>query len=359
VIRRRAFLAGAAAGLAGAGLAPRAALGLERSDPLLPLWEAWKTIHVSSAGRVIDRLQDNVSHSEGQGYALLIAEALGDREGFEVLLDWTLANLAVRNDALLAWRWHPADGGGVTDRNNASDGDLFASWALLRAAERFGTRSYADIGRGIAADLSGKCLAPCPGEPDSLLLVPGAEGFATADGFVVNPAYYMLRALGDIAAATGESALARCAADGNALLSRLARERLVPDWVEVTAAGLAAAHGRSSDYGYEAMRVPLYLVWSGLPGHPAVARAREAYAPELEAGAEGTPTVIDRQTGAVRARSPDPGYRALAALATCADRRDSGRLMPAFAVGQAYYPGILHLLSLLAQRETELGCILR
>jgi endoglucanase len=359
-MNRRAFLGGAAAGLAaGAGAWVPPAVGLEGRDPLLPLWQAWKAIHVSSAGRVIDRLQDNVSHSEGQGYALVVAAALGDREGFELMLDWTLANLAVRDDALLAWRWHPAEGGRVTDANNASDGDLFVAWALLRAAERFGAERYRGIARAIAADLVRLCLVPCPGEPDCLLLIPGVEGFEMAEGWVVNPAYYMLRALEELGAATGEAALGQCAADGTALIARLARSRPVPDWVAVTQAGFAPAAGKSPDFGYEAMRVPLYLVWSGQPGHPAVARAREVYGPALEAGAEETPTVVDRETGAVRSQSPNPGYRALAALTACADRRATARFMPAFAAGQPYYPGILHLLSLLAQRETALGCTLR
>ena len=40
-----------------------------RSDPLLPLWQAWKRIHVSSGGRVIDRLQDNVCIRRGRDTA--------------------------------------------------------------------------------------------------------------------------------------------------------------------------------------------------------------------------------------------------------------------------------------------------
>ena len=357
MISRRAVLGAA---FAGAALSSRPVAAREPgSDPLLPLWRAWKRFHTSSTGRVIDRLQDNISHSEGQGYALLVAEALGDREGFDLILDWTLRNLAVRDDALLAWRWHPANGGGVTDRNNASDGDIFAAWALLRAADRFDEPRYRKLAGAIAADLVATCLRPDPRTPEGLLLLPGASGFDDGDGLVVNPAYYMLSAMRELGTGLDEPALVLAAADGNALLSALARERLVPDWVRITPRGFAPVDGKSADFGYEAMRVPLYLVWSRLPGHMAVARAAAAYRETVADGAEEVAVVIEPATGAVGATSPDPGYRALAALSLCAEGVSINGLMPAFTAGQPYYPSILHMLSLLAQRETSLGCVPR
>jgi endoglucanase len=360
ISRRRLLVSAAALTATRAGLptiaSARAPLEASSRDPLAPLWQAWKRIHVSSSGRVIDRLQNNISHSEGQGYALLIAEALGDRESFDRILDWTLTNLGVRDDSLLAWSWHPKDGGGVVDDNNASDGDLFAGWALARAGERFAEPRYKDLAGAIAADLVAQCLRPAPDPSDGLLLLPGAVGFDTEAGFVINPAYYMLRAMRELGQATGETDLVSAAADGNALLSRLARDSLVPDWVALSATGFAPVEGKSGDFGYEALRVPLYLVWSGLPGHPAVSAAREAYIRSLETDPEAAPTVIDRRTGEVRETSTDPGYLALAALTVCAEGNGTGGIMPAFSAGQSYYPGVLHLLSLLAQRETRLGC---
>jgi endoglucanase len=362
MISRRTVLGTALAGivLPASVLPARPLAAQERgADPLLPLWEAWKRFHTSSGGRVIDRLQDNISHSEGQGYALLVAEALGDREGFELILDWTLQNLAVRDDALLAWRWHPADGGGVTDPNNASDGDIFAAWALLRAADRFDAPRYRALAGAIAADLVAHCLRPDPRSAEGLLLLPGARGFDDGNALVINPAYYMLRAMRELGTALEQPALVLAAADGNALLATLARERLVPDWVRVTSQGLAPAEGKSEAFGYEAMRVPLYLIWSRLPGHMAVARAAAAYRETVADGAEEAPVVIEPSTGTVRAASPDPGYRALAALSLCAEGIPIGGLMPAFTAGQPYYPSMLHLLSLLALRETSLGCVPR
>ena len=367
MISRRRFLATAAA----LGATATAALGATATadapglaemtpgrDPLLPLWQAWKRLHVSSAGRVIDRLQQNVSHSEGQGYAP--PDRRGPRRPRRLRPHPRLDPRQPRRPRRRArspGAGTPPTAAGVTDTNNASDGDLFAAWALIRAADRFAEPRYREIGGAIATDLAAACVVPSPGPADGLVLLPGAQGFEVADGYVLNPAYYMLRALAEVGAATGQASLVTCAADGNALLSRLARERLVPDWVRVTPAGFAPAEGKSANFGYEALRVPLYLVWSGLPGHPAVTRARDAYRAARDGDIDGTPTVIDPATGETRQASTDPGYRALAALTDCADGRAAA--MPAFAAGQPYYPGALQLLSLLAQRETTLGCYVR
>jgi endoglucanase len=53
---------------------------------------------VTEAGRVVDTAKGLISHSEGQGYGLLLAVAAGDRSTFDRIWGWTRANLAVRKD---------------------------------------------------------------------------------------------------------------------------------------------------------------------------------------------------------------------------------------------------------------------
>src|SRR5476649_908231 len=98
-------------------------------------WQAYKSRFVTPAGRVVDTANKNISHSEGQGYAMLLAVAAGDRATFNLVWDWTRANLMVRDDSLLAWRWQPDERPAVADINNATDGDLLVAWALTEAAE--------------------------------------------------------------------------------------------------------------------------------------------------------------------------------------------------------------------------------
>ena len=85
---------------------------------------------------MVDTANGGVSHSEGQGYGMLLAQSYGDRQQFDQLWAWTKrGNLQIRKDRLLAWRWRPSgsgDAGAVDDMNNASDGDVLVAWALLQ-----------------------------------------------------------------------------------------------------------------------------------------------------------------------------------------------------------------------------------
>jgi endoglucanase len=45
---------------------------------------------------VVDTANNGISHSEGQGYAMLMAEWANERETFGRLLNWTRSNLSRR-----------------------------------------------------------------------------------------------------------------------------------------------------------------------------------------------------------------------------------------------------------------------
>jgi endoglucanase len=55
---------------------------------------------LASDGRIVDTGNGGISHSEGQGYGLLVAEAAGDRASFDRLWHWTDAHLS-RQDVRL------------------------------------------------------------------------------------------------------------------------------------------------------------------------------------------------------------------------------------------------------------------
>ena len=46
-------------------------------------WEVFRQDFVEASGRVVDNGQGGISHSEGQGYAMLFAVHYGDRATFE------------------------------------------------------------------------------------------------------------------------------------------------------------------------------------------------------------------------------------------------------------------------------------
>jgi endoglucanase len=342
------------AGLAACALAPRQLMA-QSLHPLRPAFDAWKAVHLSENGRVVDALQQGASHSESQSYGLLLAATLGDAAAFDLIDAWTMQNLAVRPDRLLAWRWLPGQVPNVPDTNNASDGDLFHAWALVRAAVTLGRPTLFDRATGIARDLAATCILPRPDGVDGVIFTPAAAGFQRGDQFVLNPSYAMPLAMREVALATGVQTLARAADDSERLIATLSEAGLVPDWVAIGPAGMAPAEGLSFQNGYEALRVAPFLVWSGQTTHPAVVRQTGAY---QRAGGTGrdTPTVMDRITLTALERSPDPGYLAISTLLSCVADPATGPGLPRFVAEQPYYPATLHLFSLLAQIETAPQC---
>ncbi len=357
MINRRAFLTTAPA-LGALVLAGRAS-GYGRDDIAKvagPVWQAWKSAFLTPEGRVIDTLQQNASHSEGQGYGMVLATYFDDADAFRRMFQWTERHLAIRPDPLLSWRWLPAQANPVPDRNNASDGDLFYAWALVRAATRFGERSYLRRAQEIADALAADCIVEMPDASGSTVLLPAVHGFVHDGRLTINPSYYMPLAMRELAIATGVSALAACAQTGDGLLDTLARDGLMPDWVDISAQGIAPSERMPANTGYEALRVPLFLIWSRMEGHLAVRRMASLYERTRQPGL-GVPTVIEPLSGVVLESSDDPGYQALAGLAVCSSQRALGAPIPPFTSAQPYYPATLQLFSMIAVTETSPECV--
>nr|WPA94128.1 cellulase [uncultured organism] len=321
-----------------------------------PVWESWKSGFLAPDGRVIDTLQQQASHSEGQGYGMFLATAFDDAAAFRQMFMWTERHLAVRPDPLLAWRWLPGQANPVPDRNNAADGDLFYAWALVRAAARFKDRSYLMRAQEIAEALAATCIVPMPGRSDQLVLLPAVFGFKHDTHLSVNPSYYMPLAMREVAAATGVTSLAVCAQHGEALMHEVAREGLVPDWIDISPQGVRGSEVLSANAGYEALRVPLFLIWSRVPDHMAVRRMAAVYERTVQPGL-GVPTVIEPLSGVVLESSSDLGYQALAGMTICSSQRNLGSTIPPFSPNQPYYPATLQMLVMVAVSEALPECV--
>ncbi len=238
-------------------------------------WALFKARFVSPEGRVVDTGNGNTSHSEGQGWAMLMAETHNDRATFDRVLSWTQRSLKRPYDALYAWNWRPNRPQPVEDGNNASDGDVFIAWALLRASRRWQEPRFRDMAAEICNDLSRLCIRSIAGRTT---LLPAAFGFEHRDHVVVNPSYYVFPAFADFAVFDGEAgtwhSLYR---DGLAMLreARFGRWGLPPDWLRLPRSGgrPSIAPNWQPRFSYDAVRVPLYLAWAGLSREPAAAAA--------------------------------------------------------------------------------------
>lgn len=354
------FLGGSiAAVLPGMAAAPTASGAGLRMPPSAPLrataseadqreWLGFRERFMTAEGRIIDTANEGISHSEGQGYAMLIAEWADDRESFERLLNWTRANLSRPSDNLFAWRWNPAHRPAVRDKNNASDGDLMIAWALLRAADRWHVPAWRALAERIGRDILRLCVRHVGGRT---VLLPGATGFDRSDRVMLNPSYYHLGAIRALARVVPDSNWARLDADGRWLMevARFGRWNLPADWVDLSRADgtVRPSADRAPRFSWDAIRVPLFLAWAGHGSVPAVGAVYQFWA---QARPERLPAWADLRANTL---SPYTGHAGVAAVAALSFAALSGRppQLPSQAEATDYYGGALVLLSRIAAQE--------
>ena len=235
---------------------------LRGSDGPLPSaeWQAWCGRFLQD-GRVIDTGNKGVSHTEGQGYGLLLAAAADDETVFDSILQWTAAHLPLRDDGLLSWRYDPnTPDNPVADPNAAVDGDLLIAWALLRGGTLWQRPDLTE--RGLVAARAIR-TAGVVDDGGMRLILPGPEGFQRPQGPVINLSYWVFPALRALVAADPDPAWPALISSGRRLATslRFGSHQLPPDWA-LLAEPPRPASGFPAVFGYNALRIPLYAAWS-------------------------------------------------------------------------------------------------
>lgn len=92
--------------------------------------------------------------SEGQGYGMFIAahDLAVKESNFAKLVQYYLKHRD-RNTQLMAWRQTKKNGKWSSERNSATDGDLFIAKALFLAAKRWKNPAYQRQGQKLIADI--------------------------------------------------------------------------------------------------------------------------------------------------------------------------------------------------------------
>ena len=250
---------GGSGGLAGA---PGAFLGgYERAD-----------------GRVARSDPGGDTVSEGQAYAMLVAEATGDRSRFDAAWRWAEAHLE-QPDGLMAWRWVD---GRVVDPQSATDADLTAAAALLGAGQRFADPADTAAGRRVAGAVLTADVVDTPAGP-----VLAAGPWATVTPVRVDPSYLATPELVTIADALGGQWQAVLRAARTQLQSLTAGGTLPSDWAVVGGDGAVHPAAPPADpsapvrFGFDAVRVPIWLAASC---DPADRRTAASLLPALRRG---------------------------------------------------------------------------
>ena len=297
------------------------------------IWASFKANYVQPDGRVVDSGNNGISHTEGQGYALVMAAHAGDREAFDRILAWTEKTLARPGDPLFSWRYDPRASTPVGDSNNATDGDMLIAWGLMLGVDRWREQRFAERAAAIRNALRDTMVRQVAGET---YLLPGGTGFVQGDRLTLNPSYYVWPALQRFRAADGDARWAPVLRGGEALLkrARFGAHALPTDWVDVAADGsMSPAADRPPRFGFDAVRVPLYLAMADRSAlGDAIARFWRGY------GDRPIPAWIDVRTGET---APYP----LSEGAMGAVRLLLGRPLPPPTPQADYYAAVLQALA--------------
>lgn len=307
-------------------------------------WAHFKSRFMAPEGRVTDNMNGGMSHSEGQGFAMLLAVRFDEPDSFARLLRWTRGVLARPGDTLLSWSFQPGAVNPVPDTNNATDGDLLVAWALAEAARQWQMPEYNALAVAMCRDILGKLVVE---SSERATLLPGLEGFRQNDCIIVNPSYYVFPAFHALRHVLPSRQWAQLEESGLRLMrnARFGRWGLVPDWVSLprTLGRPSLAPGRPARFSYDAMRVPLYMVWGGFGGEPAVGAAARFW---HDPAHRMMPAWVDLRTDQTAQYAADPGIAAIASLAAQGAGRAPLPLSAAPPIlPDAYYPAVLRLLA--------------
>jgi endo-1,4-beta-D-glucanase Y len=338
-VGRRAIWAVAALALAPA---PGRATGLAAE------WAIYRQRFLQPDGRVLDTGNAGISHSEGQGWGLILAAAAGDRPAFDQIRAWSRRILKRPRDNLHAWRFRPDAVPAVDDPNNATDGDLYIAWGLLLAHARWRHDPFLVEALAIADDVLRLTRRNLDG---MRVLLPGATGFETPEGTILNPSYVVLPAFAALHRVAPQAGWDLLAQDGLVLLrqARFGAWGLSPDWVlrpRGAEAPLAMPHRWPPRFSYDAVRVPLLLGWAGETRHPALLGAHGFWS---DPRWREPPAWADLVTGRVAEDPATPGMRAIAAfVAARLAGADAPVALPGVEQSPDYYSASLTMLTRLA-----------
>ncbi|UYN99168.1 MAG: endoglucanase [Devosia sp.] len=314
-------------------------------------WQDYLSAYVSPEGRVIDTANGGISHSESQGYGLILSALADDRASFERIWSFTSTELLVRDDGLAAWRWEPEASPHITDINNATDGDMLIAYGLILASRAWSEQSYLDLALPIVQTIGETMLVTADGLP---VILPGAEGFdrdAGEGGPVLNPSYWIYETF-PVFAEVSPTINWQGVSDAGLEILRRARQTTagVPaDWVQLEDGRQKPAEDFPPEFGYNGIRVPLYLMRAGLD-----AEAIRAF--RKNAGSFGMGKV-DVVSGQMLEPIGEPGYRLIVAAMDCVlDGKPVPQDLRSLSA-TSYYAATLQLLLLDHLRRNSPACL--
>ncbi|MEH5012499.1 glycosyl hydrolase family 8 [Phytobacter diazotrophicus] len=302
-------------------------------------WTLFKHNYLNEDGRIVDHENGDISHSEGQGYGMLLAVMNNDPATFEQVWRWTRNTLLRPSLWLFAWRYDPIEKR-VTDENNASDGDTLIAWALLLAGKKWHDQSYLTASENIQDALINCLIIE---QDNQTLLLPGLSGFTRDKGYVINPSYFIFPAWESFWQQRHNDIWLKLSKSSVALLdkARFGKTQLPSDWIFVKNGGeVEPADNWPARFSYDAIRIPLYLSLSETQPH-SMDNFRHFWA---NYSRNATPAWVDVSGDGQANYDMSGGILAVRDLTMGDYQRMDKSLHP----GEGYYLSALHMLSLFA-----------
>jgi endoglucanase len=235
------------------------------------LWAQYKDEYVEEGtGRTIDKQRNNITTSEGQSYTMLRAVWEDDRATFDQSWQWTKDNLQHDNDKLFSWLFgQRADGSyGILEdqggNNTAADGDTDLALALTYAYGRWGNDGYLADAKAVVGDIWRLEVVDVAGKP---VVASNNQEKGDKQQYVINPSYfapYAYRTFAQIDPSNNwlgavDSSYEILDKSTTANLDKGQSAGLPPDWIQVDKTSGAVSppvSGQTTNYGYDAIRVP-------------------------------------------------------------------------------------------------------
>ncbi|MGL6018628.1 MAG: glycosyl hydrolase family 8 [Gibbsiella quercinecans] len=300
-------------------------------------WSTYKQRFLMADGRIVDTANKNVSHTEGQGFSMLLAVFNNDRQTFDKLWQWSNANLFRSDVGMYSWRYDPNSVPKVADKNTASDGDTLMAWALLLAGDKWHDSRYTQASEKLQAALIKHTVIKYAGYT---VMLPGLSGFNQTTSVTVNPSYFLFPAWQAFYQHSHLKVWKDLDASALAMLGRMTfgQYRLPSDWVTLNADGtLAPASKWPALFSYDAIRIPLYLRWAH-PGQAALAPYIQFW---QQTPRNATPAWVNVLSGAKANYMMSPGQLAIRDFTMA----NTGAISDQLSQGDDYYSSSLQLLA--------------
>jgi endo-1,4-beta-D-glucanase Y len=316
-------------------------------------WTAYKERFVDDQGRVIDDANGKISHSEGQGYGLILSYLADDKQTFDRIWGFTRDNLMVRPDGLASWKWDPSTSPPVSDPNNATDGDILIAYGLGLAGYGWKDDAKLDAARSLAKTIGKETTIRWRGQR---LLLPAVSGFSQKDrddGPIINLSYWVFEAFPLLQQLAPDTDWLGIAQSGRRLISkaRFGETGLPTDWITLAGEAPAPADGFPPEFSYNSIRIPLYLLRAG-NHEPALL---ENFAKHLNS--DDGPATLAVDDGERIDPLSEPGYRIIGAALDCVLHetplpQELTQFQPT-----TYFGSTLHLLTLSYLRQNAKQCL--